>query len=513
MRKLLSLLLAAMMLLGMMAITPALAEEAPFVITMVAPFFADQPPAGTVGEEGNPVLEAIEALCNVDLQITWVPNGDYTQKFNTLMASEDQPMVMVTTSALSKSSTYLDYCKDGVFWDLTDFIAERELFVNELTTPYALKVAAVGDRNYMFPLLVSSARVAMLYRKDWLDKLGMSVPTTAQEFYEMVKRFTEDDPDGNGIKDTYGFAYIDDADKELTYAGFDTLAVALGAPNRWGVNAEGKIMPYFTFKEYKDTLNLFKDMYDNGYMNSDFALIKGNDKHLPLGEGKAGAMFTTATNGRYPGGKYDQLFSTITPTAQIGRNYLLTTPDGRQVVNSTLSVGGMGGVVLPKLSVKDEATVRRIMDFFEQLQSTDENGGCKLLTVGVEGLHYTQDKATGVITISPEQQQLRVSDGSSEVFASIAPRRVVAPDFGQGRTDLDLINLEAVANEPYAVPDLSIGKFTPDQLSLESNLALIISDARVQYIMGQIDEAGFDKAVSDWMEQGGNDLIAAVNAK
>ncbi len=512
MRKTLSLLLAAVMLLCMMSFTPALAEEAPFVITMVAPFFADQPPAGTVGEEGNPVLEAVEKLCNVDLQITYAPQGDFVQKYNTVMASTEQPMVMVVTSGLTKNSKYLEDCQYGVFWDLTDFIPQRPLFKDELTTPYCLTVTAVGGRNYLFPIQVSSARVAMLYRQDWLDKLGLSVPATAKEFYEMAKAFTEKDPDGNGENDTYGFAYIDDADKELTYAGFDTLAVALGTPNRWGANAEGKVMPYFTFPEYMDTLNLFKDMYDNNYMNSDFALIKGNDKHLPLGEGKAGAMFTTATNGRYPGGKYDQLFSTITPTAQIGRNYLLTAPSGKQVINSTLSVGGVGGFLIPKASVKDEATVQRILDFFEKLQSAQEDGGCKLLTVGVENLHYTQD-ASGVITITPEQQQLRVTDGSNEVFISLAPRRVVAPDFGQGRTQLDLINLEAVANEPYAVPDLSVGKLTPDQMSLEASIAITISDARVQYIMGQIDAAGFEKAVQEWMEQGGNDLIAAVNAQ
>lgn len=509
MRKTLSFLLAAMMLLSVMAFTPALAEEAPLVITMLAPFYADQPPVGTVGDEGNPVLEAVEKLYNVDLQITWAPQGDYVQKFNTVMASNDQPMVMVVTSGLTKNSAYLDYCQYGVFWDLTDLIPQYPLFTSELTTPYALTVTAVGGRNYLFPFLVSSARVAMLYRQDWLDKLGLSVPTTAKEFYEMAKAFTEDDPDGNGIKDTYGFAYIDDADKELTYAGFDTLAVAMGAPNRWGKDETGKIMPYFTFQEYKDTLQLFKDMYDNGYMNSDFALVKGNDKHLPLGEGKAGAMFTTATNGRHPGGKYDKLFET-TPTAQIGRNYLLTDPNGNQVVNSTLSIGGMGGLLLTKAAVKDEATVQKVLDFLSALRTVGD--GDKLLTVGVKDLHYTEN-ADGTISISAEQRQLRVSDGSSEVFASIVPRRVVNYDYGQGMTELDRITAEFVANEPYAVPDLSVGKLNPDQLNLDASIATIISDARVQFIMGQIDEAGFEKAVSEWMEQGGNDLIAAVNAQ
>ncbi|GHV26689.1 sugar ABC transporter substrate-binding protein [Clostridia bacterium] len=499
-------------LIAMCFVAPiASAAEAPTVITMLAPFYAEQPPKGTTGEEGNPVLEAVEALANVDLQITWAPQGDYVQKFNTVLASADLPDIIIVTSGLTTNQTYLDYAAQGIFWDLTDKIAERPLLRDELTTEYSRTITAVGGRNYLVPFVVASARVAMLYRADWLENLGMEPPTTVAEYYEMVKAFTENDPDGNGIKDTYGFAYIDDANKELNFAGLDTLAVANGAPNHWGYDAEGKILPYFMFDEYVDTLKLFKDMFDNGYMNNDFALIKGNDKHLPLGEGKAGSMFTSATNSAYPGGKYDALRDNITPTAEIARQYLFTLPSGEQVINSTLSMGGVGGLLITKASVKDEAKVDAILDFLEAVGDT-ENGGAKLVSIGVEDLHYT-DNGDGTITITPEQHKLRVDDSSAEVFASIIPRRVVSANFGQPYTVQDLINLETVANESYAVPDYSVGKFDAEELSLDASLALIISDARVQFIMGQIDEAGFKAAVQEWVDQGGDILIEAVNAE
>lgn len=68
MRKLLSLLLAGLMVLGLCSF--AVAEEAPLVITVVCPFYGEAEPVGTTGEKTNPVLLAIEELCNVDLQIT-----------------------------------------------------------------------------------------------------------------------------------------------------------------------------------------------------------------------------------------------------------------------------------------------------------------------------------------------------------------------------------------------------------------------------------------------------------
>jgi hypothetical protein len=38
-----------------------------------------------------------------------------------------------------------------------------------------------------------------------LDKLGLKIPTTYDEYYNVLKAFTFNDPDGNGKQDTYGF--------------------------------------------------------------------------------------------------------------------------------------------------------------------------------------------------------------------------------------------------------------------------------------------------------------------
>ncbi|GHU01498.1 sugar ABC transporter permease [Spirochaetia bacterium] len=47
---------------------------------------------------------------------------------------------------------------------------------------------------------IGSPRVIMI-RKDWLDKLGLKVPTTLDEFFNTVKAFRDRDANGNGIRD------------------------------------------------------------------------------------------------------------------------------------------------------------------------------------------------------------------------------------------------------------------------------------------------------------------------
>ena len=47
-------------------------------------------------------------------------------------------------------------------------------------------------------------------RKDWMDKLGLKMPTNTDELGEVMRAFTEDDPDGNGVKDTCAFVHKGD---------------------------------------------------------------------------------------------------------------------------------------------------------------------------------------------------------------------------------------------------------------------------------------------------------------
>lgn len=50
----------------------------------------------------------------------------------------------------------------------------------------------------------------VLIRKDWLDNLGLSIPVTTDDFLNVMRAFTFEDPDKNGIDDTYGFgAYLE----------------------------------------------------------------------------------------------------------------------------------------------------------------------------------------------------------------------------------------------------------------------------------------------------------------
>lgn len=217
-------------------------------------------------------------------------------------------------------------------------------------------------------------------------------------------------------------------------------------------------------------------------------------------------MFTTATNSVTPGGKFDTLIAT-NPNAKIGYKLLTLDPQGNKVINSNIT-GVSGGVVLTTAKVATEDDVRRILQFFVDANTGD---AAKAIDIGIQDIHYTVG-SDGAITISEEQDELRTTDGSREIFASIIPRRVMADDWGQPLSPTDKINLEFVERAQYAVPDISVGLLSSENIQLETSLASLIYDARAKYIMGFIDDAAFQTAVDTWLSSGGQQILDELQA-
>ncbi|MDR6884641.1 ABC transporter substrate-binding protein [Bacillus sp. 3255] len=127
---------------------------------------------------------------------------------------------------------------------------------------------------YAFPFLRGDDKVRVFFgpsiRQDWLDKLGLKMPETIDEWYNVLKAFKEKDPNGNGKADEIPI-YLD---KNL----FATDAPFLGA---WGINYSfyqdggkvkyGPIQP--AYKEFLATMNKW---YKEGLLDKDFAAP--NDK-------------------------------------------------------------------------------------------------------------------------------------------------------------------------------------------------------------------------------------------
>ncbi|TCN19708.1 hypothetical protein [Mesobacillus foraminis] len=137
----------------------------------------------------------------------------------------------------------------------------------------------------------------MLIRQDWLDKLNLKAPTNIEEFEKVIAAFTNDDPDGNGKKDTYGFTF---SGKDSYNTGWVSDPVMIfsaytgkNLPHQWTENG-GKVNYGSVAKGTKEALGKLSEWYKQGYLNKELGTLGAWDALAGFTEGKAGIIIGRA---------------------------------------------------------------------------------------------------------------------------------------------------------------------------------------------------------------------------
>lgn len=232
----------------------------------------------------------------IDTQTTLL-GGDASQ-YNTklrlaLTGSEKLPDVLpVYDTALSNDLIQSGLVKD-ITGDISKYMPER---LKEIYKQYptAFNPVIQDGKVYGMPIAPNLTEgEVMLIRQDWLDALGLKAPTTIDEFEQVIAAFTEQDPDGNGKKDTYGFDF---SGKDSYNTGWVSDPVMIFSaytgkhlPGSW-LNEEGKLAYGSVAEGTKEALAKLRDWYSKGYLNKELATQGAWDALADFTEGKAGII-------------------------------------------------------------------------------------------------------------------------------------------------------------------------------------------------------------------------------
>jgi putative aldouronate transport system substrate-binding protein len=429
------------------------------------------------------IEKKIEEATNSEIEFNWVPDASKEERITAALASGELTDI-VSLSMLTNSSVRQSL-KAGMFWDVSKYLDDYDNL--KMISEEVRAAASIEGKLYGVPFQKNLARSGLLLRGDWLENLGLKPPTNLEELYEVARAFTEDDPDGNGKDDTVGFGDRN----ELRYGNFKTLSSYFGTPNGWAVDSKGKFTAEFETKAYRDTMEYSRKLYENGYWDRDFAVTTKNDQMDKFAQGKTG-IFTglvgiTQLKNLAKGLQNDMK---IVPVNKI------ESPDGEYHIWSEGS--GVGGLLaFPKSEVKTEAELKRLLKFVDDLISKEV---FMLMTGGIEGKHYEIDE-NGVYQILDNeawQQDVQAFAGSrpSEVTHSLV----------DGDPDKQLVNEQVDENAEFAVFDPTVPLDSPTASERGTELEKIIIDATIKYIMGEIDDKGFDAEVEKWKKSGGDSM-------
>ncbi|WP_079912774.1 ABC transporter substrate-binding protein [Paenibacillus sp. 32352] len=355
---------------------------------------------------------------------------------------------------------------------------------------------------YAFPFLRGDDKVRVFFgpaiRQDWLDKVGMKMPTTIDEWYTVLKAFKEKDPNGNGKADEIPI-YLD---KDL----FNTDAPFLGA---WGINNSfyqdnGKVKFGPIQPEFKDFLITMNKWYKEGLLDKDFAAPNAKLLDNKMTTNLLGA--TAAFNGGGIG-KYAGLMKDKDPSFNLAAAPYPVLKAGEKAIwgQKDFAFNGIGAAITT--SDKNPIETVKWLDY-----AYGEKGEL-LFNYGIDGQSYTMQNGKAVL--KPELLNPTNGISSQQAIAKYTRATWSAPFVLNDNFQLQYLALpqqkDALSIWSKATAERKMPIVTPTQ-DESSKFASIMTDINtykdemlLKFIMGVEPITNFDQYVKKIQSMGIDD--------
>lgn len=252
--------------------------------------------------EDNLWTDLYEERLGIDVSYKWIAKSpdEYSQKLNLSLSSGDIPDVMKV------DALQLQQCvKAGIIQPLDGLLEEygsdrlKDMYETYDFDPF---IATQYDgKTYALPYMwaISDNPSSILWlRSDWMENLNLEPPETIDDLMEISKRFTHDDPDGNGENDTYGFV-LNSGFFEAP-GGLEGIFEAYGLyPKTW-LEQDGKLVYGSIQPGVKEVLGQIAALYEDGQLDPEF-YVKTMDKVTQdMAANKLGIMYGQMWNAIWP---------------------------------------------------------------------------------------------------------------------------------------------------------------------------------------------------------------------
>lgn len=312
-----------------------------------------------------------------------------------LQASEKFPADIYGGTSLR--SSIISYAYQGAFLPLNDLIDQYapnlKKFLDENPDVKAAHTAA--DGNIYMLNYCPDGDVARVYfiRTDWLNKLGLSMPTTFEELENVLYAFRNNDPNGNGLKDEVP-VFNDKWEELIRLAnlwgarvyGFDTFT------ERVVLDANDKFYQAWTAPEFKEALIGLSKWYKDGIIDQEAFTRKQNTARQTLwAKENTGGMtheFFASTSAF----NYNTEVLAAVPDFKL-EAFLPVNKNGAGFEEHQRAIAKQDGWAISASTKNAEAAIR-YMDWFYSEE------GRRAINFGIEGESYTM--VNGVPTFTED---------------------------------------------------------------------------------------------------------------
>lgn len=239
------------------------------------------------------LYQQLEEKTNVHVDWIEAPSANMIEQKNLAFASGDLPDAFM--NALTGDEAYM-YGKQEMLIPLEDLIDEYAPNIKSfLDNRPDVKQAATSPDGHIYGIPrvieVDAMKVSekMFINKTWLDQLGLEVPTNAEQFYEVLKAFKEQDPNGNGKADEIPLSLLFGSDWSYDGKSLFGLFGMIDTPEHLLV-FDGEVTFTADKPEHKAALEWLHKLYSEGLLDQEIftqdtnqLFAKGQSSDMLLG--------------------------------------------------------------------------------------------------------------------------------------------------------------------------------------------------------------------------------------
>ncbi len=477
------------------------------------------PPYCPSAYDGVWIQRRLEEAFNIDLKPVYL---GYGQKKELFFAGGDVPDVSWEGDPISvQRLAYHGFIAEIPYELILKHAPDYAALINR-EAPATWLYSYWNGRNWGLPTLwLDGARIGMgAWRRDWLRRVGIAkTPETLEEFHAALRAFVVEDPDGNGIADTYGMM-----GQVEWWRCFREFFGAFGiGPFAW-TERDGKAVWSGTLPEAKQALGVLRQWYAEGLIHPDFiSAVPGaaeqkflNGRIGYLEDGCRSVRALDTADSRSLLARLRQLNG---PGAQLAPGPPPIGPDGKR---GAWCWGGGGNVlVFGRPTVAHPAKVVRLLKMFNALAVNED-----LFVeskIGKRGLHWdfvdpAVGKASGIRFLAPYDSPHAARREAIVPSTDLGGGGFFSPNCGDPAIYNKYRTPEEVAfvathrlvelriRDIFMKPDV-----VPSAGELLGDLRNFQETTYAEIIRGEKELEDFDAFVAEWNRRGGAVLTREAN--
>jgi putative aldouronate transport system substrate-binding protein len=320
----------------------------------------------------DPIAEGLNEALGIEIKINALASSDdYFNQLNVRMSAGNHPDVILTQDRQKMA----EYAEKGMLLDLSEYEDQLKPVI-DFVGEENFKKGNLDGQQYGIPRVPDVPFSTWWVRKDWLENVGMDVPTTLDEIVEVAKAFTNEDPDQNGNDDTYG----------LTGGGIAAFtgifsAHGVGTPGDFYIK-DGEVVNSLYDPDMKESLSAIKDLVDEEVVDPELIANTARQHLEKIYKGQYGLIYHSWTDIAKKENQED--IKTINPDAEWLQIKAPEGPGGSlDGVYDVASVSRMWS--LPKSLENEPEKLEKIIELFNYVS---EREGNLFVMYGEEGKNY-----------------------------------------------------------------------------------------------------------------------------